>query len=156
MDGTSKYWVIGIGVVLVIVAFFVFSHDKESAMVPTVSPSPSARVSPSRAPSSSVTPQVSAEINIDYNEAVVQYAGHRIQFDKYCQAVPNKLTLKNGTSIMLDNRSGDARMIAINGKTYSLAGYGFKIVSLSSSTLPATLPFDCGSARNVGQISLQQ
>lgn len=65
------------------------------------------------------------------------------------------MSIKNGTSIMLDNRSGDARTFAVGGVFYSIAGYGWKVVTPSSKTLPATMYLDCGSARNVGTIMLQ-
>lgn len=93
-----------------------------------------------------------------YSAAVKQYEGKRIQFDMYCQAIPTSLVFKNGTSVMLDNRSGDARTIKIGNTSYYLAGYGWKIVTLSvaSSQLPATLWINCGSAVNVSKILLQQ
>jgi hypothetical protein len=65
------------------------------------------------------------------------------------------MSVKNGTSVMLDNRSGDARTFAVGGVFYSIAGYGWKIVTPTSKDLPATLYLDCGSARNVGTLLLQ-
>lgn len=56
---------------------------------------------------------------------------------------------------MLDNRSGDARTFAVGGVFYSIDGYGWKIVTPSAKTLPATVYLDCGSARNVGTLLLQ-
>jgi len=91
-----------------------------------------------------------------YTAAVKAYAGARIQFDMYCQAIPTSLVFKNPATVMLDNRSGDARIIKVGGTSYSLAGYGWKVITVSSSTLPAQIPIDCGSARNVSYISLQK
>ena len=91
-----------------------------------------------------------------YSAAVKTYASSRIQFDMYCQAIPTSLVFKNPATIMLDNRSGDARIIKVGGVSYSLAGYGWKIITVSSSTLPARLPIDCGSARNVSYVTLER
>jgi hypothetical protein len=56
---------------------------------------------------------------------------------------------------MLDNRSGDSRTFAVGGVFYTLPGYGWRIVTPTSTALPATLYLDCGSARNVGTLKLQ-
>lgn len=92
----------------------------------------------------------------NYNAALKQYGNRRIQFDMYCQAVPVNSTYKVGSYLMLDNRSGDARIITVNKIQYRLAGYGWKIITLESKTLPATWVLDCGSAVNVGTILIQK
>ncbi len=91
-----------------------------------------------------------------YTQLVNQYKDRRIQFDAGCQAIPSNITYKNGTTVMFDNRSGDARQIKIGSLTYSFAGYGWKILTLRSSTLPKTLMLNCGAGVNVGQILLQK
>ena len=91
-----------------------------------------------------------------YSEVVKQYVGRQIQFDVNCQAIPTQTTFKNGTVIMFDNRSGDARTIKIGDVSYSFSGYGYKILTLSSPTLPKTLNLNCGSAVNVGSILIQR
>ena len=89
-----------------------------------------------------------------YAQALARYQNARVQFDAYCQAIPVSLVFKNGATIMLDNRSGDGRIVAVAGVQYNLAGYGWRIITLSSKTLPADQPIDCGSARNVSIIHL--
>jgi hypothetical protein len=90
-----------------------------------------------------------------YSAAVNQYANARIQFDMRCQAQPVNGVYKNGSYLMLDNRSGDARIIVVNGVQYKLAGYGWKIIQLSAKTAPVSWPIDCGAARNVSNINIQ-
>ncbi len=90
-----------------------------------------------------------------YTDLVKTYADRRIQFDINCQAIPGNVTFKNGTTIMLDNRSGDARTITLAGVKYQLAGYGYAIVTLRSTVLPKEMLLSCGSAINVGRILLQ-
>ena len=90
-----------------------------------------------------------------YTQLVKEYEGRRIQFDINCQSVPSSSAYKNGTKIMFDNRSGDARTITVAGVQYNLSGYGYKILTLSSPTLPKTILLSCGAAVNVGQVLLQ-
>lgn len=127
--------------------------DREVAEVsPEVTPR--ATSTPIRTPAKTGGPTVEAQEA--YTDLVKQYEGKRIQFNELCQAIPNYVTYKNGTKIMLDNRSGDPRIITVGTTQYSLGGYGYRIVTLSSSSLPKTLLLSCGSAVNVGQILLQQ
>lgn len=119
--------------------------------------------SPTPAPSSKVIKKSPAKPSggtsgqtMPYSQLVAEYADRRIQFDERCQSIPGSPTYKNGTSVMFDNRSGDARYIKIGDATYLFSGYDYKILTLSSSTLPKTLSMDCGSAINVGTILLQK
>ena len=91
----------------------------------------------------------------DYTVLVAQYEGRRIQFDINCQAVPGTISYSNGTQVMFDNRSGDARYITVGGVSHYLAGYGYKILTLSSNELPKIILLSCGAGVNVGQILLQ-
>ena len=91
-----------------------------------------------------------------YTNIVKQYEGKRIQFDIGCQANPKQVTFKTGTKVMFDNRSGDARVITVGGVQYNFSGYGYKILTLSSPTLPKTILLSCGAAVNVGTILLQR
>lgn len=113
------------------------------------SPSPSSATKP--AVKKNTTP-ISSQ---NYTELVKQYEGRRIQFDDRCQINPQKPTYKNGTSIMLDNRSAQARAVGIGGVKYDLGAYGYRIVTLSSSSLPKELAVTCGSSGNVGSVLLQ-
>jgi hypothetical protein len=157
MDKNKRllWYVVGAVVILVVLAV-VLRGDKEGwsgTPTPTPTASPSVSVAPGGTPRTSVKPPVTPA---SYGDAVRLYADRRIQFDMYCQANPLNNTYKNGTNIMLDNRSGDARIITVNGVQYPVAGYGWKIITLSSKTLPATWAVDCGSARNVSKILIQQ
>lgn len=90
-----------------------------------------------------------------YTQMLKEYEGKRIQFDERCQPTPLAPTYKNGSIIMLDNRSASPKVIMIGGAKYSLAGYGYQTVTLSSPSLPNELAVSCGSAGNVGRILLQ-
>ncbi len=90
-----------------------------------------------------------------YTELVKEYEGRRIQFDERCQVTPQNPTYKNGTSILLDNRSASARSVMVGGTKYDLVAYGYRIITLSSSSLPKELAVSCGSSGNVGTVLLQ-
>ncbi len=105
--------------------------------------------------SNATKPVANNAVAMTYQQALTKYKDTRIQFDATCQATPNNMTFKNGTAIMLDNRASVARNININGPV-SIKAYGFKIVTLSSSTLPKTILVDCGTGQNVATILLQK
>lgn len=154
MEGNKKWWIVG--VLIVVAGVLVWKGAGKSSYSTGGTPTPTVVVSPIG--TKATTPPVSGGTNstLTYSQAVAQYTNARIQFDQYCQAHPTGSTFKNGSKIMIDNRSGDPRSIAVGGTVYNLAGYGWRLVTLYSSTLPKTLYLDCGSARNVGSIYLQK
>lgn len=92
---------------------------------------------------------------LKYNDALVLYKDKRIQLDGECRATPQNLTFKNGTKIMVDNRSAKIRSIKL-GSTMSINPWSFKIVTLSSNTLPATWLLDCDGSQNVATVLIQK
>jgi len=147
---SQKVWWIVAGVLTLSVVWMLMSRTDYSGLFGSPTPSASASATPGVGGTKTPTPA-----QLTYMQAVERYANTRIQFDQYCQGKPSSMSLKTGTSIMLDNRSGDARTIAVDGVKYQLAGYGFRIITLTSKTLPHTVKIDCGSARNVAQVLLQ-
>jgi hypothetical protein len=112
------------------------------------------------APSSTTIPSVKKTSGtpapaLSYTKAVGIYADRRIQFNDQCAMIPNPAMLRNGKELMLDNRSAQSRSVTIAGTGYYLSGYGFKIITLSRSNLPATLNVNCGTGVNTGSIFLQ-
>ncbi|MEK7600381.1 MAG: hypothetical protein AAB463_00250 [Patescibacteria group bacterium] len=158
-----KYLWYGIGALVVL--FIVFNVTSN---VPVTAPGANQQAQVTPVPSSApaqATPKAvvkpktttpSSPSNISYGDALRLYSGSRVQFGVTCQASPNQITVINGTNVMFDNRSGDARWIALNGQAYYLEGYGFKILPMKSQTLPQTVVLDCGAAKNVGKILVQQ
>ncbi len=92
---------------------------------------------------------------IAYADALKKYADKRLQVTPTCQITPNNVTYKNGTTIMIDNRSDKPKAMKV-GSTFTIPAYGFKIVTLSSGTLPATFLIDCDKQQNAGTIILQK
>ena len=140
-------------IVIIVVALLVGKGSDQ----PITSSSPSALAGVSVSPSTSVRPTASSgAVSLSYANALTKYANTRYQFDAQCQVIPNQRVVKTGTAIMLDNRSGDARTISVGAAKYSMAGYGFRIVTVTAKTFPTTLLIDCGSAQNVGKVIIER
>lgn len=143
---------------VVIVVYMIANRTKQdSPYSPSVSIPSSPTVSPKTVPKSGrvkVTPlpPISSKTYSDY---VKEYEGRRIQFDQNCQVNPNQPTYKNGTKVMLDNRSAEVKKVAVGGIGYSLEAYGYQIITLYSKNVPQELTINCGAAVNVGKILLQ-
>lgn len=136
-------------------AVFISSYYQNLGQIPQVSSSLDAsKVQPTT--TAATVKSGTANQAQTYTRLVTEYKDRRIQFDMRCQAVPSNITYKNGTQVMFDNRSGDARVITIGGVKYNFPGYGYKIITLSSQTLPKNILLSCGAAVNVGQVLLQK
>lgn len=156
MAMSSNRWISLAVIIVVVLVIWNLSdfNKKEEAATPT----PQASLSP--------TPQQGASTSGDnfsftqtqiqtYSAVVSQYEGKRIQFDDNCQAQPAEVTYKNDTTLMFDNRSAIAKIVKIGDRTYDFPPYGYKILTLNSVSLPATLNIDCNNSVNVLKILLQ-
>ncbi|MFN4181570.1 MAG: hypothetical protein ACK4FA_02660 [Candidatus Paceibacteria bacterium] len=101
------------------------------------------------------TKETVAPAKMSYADALAKYKDARIQLDAECRAVPNNVTYKDGTEIMLDNRAGVSRTVTL-GSTFTIGAYDFKIVKISSNVLPYTYLVDCGDKQNVATILVQR
>ncbi|MCX6751302.1 MAG: hypothetical protein NT161_00840 [Candidatus Nomurabacteria bacterium] len=93
--------------------------------------------------------------DITYGQALIVFKDARIQLDETCKAAPNNVTYKNNTNIMIDNRASVARTVKIDAN-YEIAAYSFKIIKLSSATLPVTWLLDCDKSQNVATVLVQE
>ncbi|MBI2068910.1 MAG: hypothetical protein HYT67_02315 [Candidatus Yanofskybacteria bacterium] len=152
----TKQWALLVVVVLVVaLGYWLMGREGGFPTGNSVYPTPTPSSSPAaKAPAKSGA-KVSPAPSRPYGDLVKEYEGRRIQFDQRCQVVPNDPTYKNGSSVMLDNRSNNPVTVKVGNTSYSLAGYGYQIINLSSTSLPKELVVSCGSAGNVGKILLQ-
>lgn len=156
---TQRIWyVIGVLAVLVVLAIVVRGGREPQALeTPTPTPQPEAVVAtptPTPKPASKVRASVKPP-SPTYAEVAQQYTGRRVQFDVYCQVFPVENTFIEGTEVLLDNRSPDDRVVSLGGIQHGLRGYGWKVVTMTSTEWPATLAIDCGTAKNVGKIVIE-
>ncbi len=160
----TVWWVLGAVVVLLIIIIAVRANNTahpdqgtdttqgtldDSALEPTedvTAGSVHAPVSTGTAPAT-----------LSYAKALIAYKNARIQFDPMCQATPGNQTWKNGTNVMLDNRSGNTLALHLGTiGNISIKPWGFKIISMSGNPLPATILIDCGTRQNVATVILQK
>ena len=92
---------------------------------------------------------------MSYQEVVEMYEGKRVQFGEECQSIPNYLTFKTGSEVMLDNRSAEKRVVYLDATGYTIAAYGWVVIPLATRDLPHTVSIDCAGLYNSGQILLQ-
>jgi len=160
IENKNKNLWIGLGVVLVIVVGIIIwsMSNANPAVAPTVeedTTTPLTEPIPQEDKSTSGVNNSPTASTLSYANALIKYKDARIQLDNNCQATPHNLTFKNGTNIMIDNRASVARIVKV-GSIFTIKGYGFKIVKLSSATLPATWLVDCGKSQNVATILIQK
>lgn len=143
--GDSIFWVV---VIVALVAYGLWTMKREA---PATSNTP---VSNSNSqPISINTPAEGGTLS--YAEAIAEYGGARIQLDANCQASPSSMTFKNNVYIMIDNRAGVERKVSLGAVSAAVPAYGFKIVLVSSPSVPAKLYLNCGSSKNVAAILIQ-
>ena len=147
--GDSWFWVI---VIVALVAFGLWSL-KTNPPLPNTDNSYGAHESTTTTTTTTTT-NVAPPRAINYNEALERYARARIQLDNNCQATPSSLTLKDNSSIMIDNRSPVPRTVKV-GATYVVPPYGFIIVNIVSPQVPEKWYVDCDSSQNVAVILVQ-
>lgn len=105
MEHKNKNMMVAVIVVVMLIvgAYFVFGKKNEAA--PVVTDDTSVVAPESTEDTTEGSSNVTATATLKYADALKLYGDKRIQLDKVCQAHPNNVTYKNGTSIMIDNRS---------------------------------------------------
>ena len=154
-NSLALYYGIGAVVVVLLIIFFSSKTGLVEELDKTVADQPVLDIPVEDVSTGSVNHIVKKVPSISYADALIQYKEARIQIDEDCQAFPNNVTYKNGTSIMIDNRAGVDRIVKV-GSAYSVKAYNFKIIKLERATLPETLLVDCDTYKNVATILVQQ
>ena len=155
-------WVFGVLVVVALIAIGVHSRNVKNAALEQAGTTDDSVLNASEdvsegsvdAPASTNT---GTPATLSYASALVKYAKTRFQFDETCQASPTAETFKSGVNVMLDNRSANALSLHLGTiGTFSVKPWGFKIVRLTGTPLPATILVDCNTSQNVASITLQK
>lgn len=152
--------VIGIVVVILAIIVIIMAVSKKPAMAPTIGATSTSQEQATSTPAAGATTGAvtngTGAASISYEKALVTYKDRRIQFNDACQATPNKVTYKDNTGLMLDNRTAKALTIKV-GTTYTVPAYGFKIITLPDTYKNAsTYLVDCGKLQNVATILIQE
>lgn len=151
--GENKNLWIGIVVILIIVAAVAF-FSMRKATAPVVSDDTTLVIPTEDTTKAPVGTGTSAG-TLSYEKALAKYKDTRIQLERTCQATPDKVTFKNGTYMMIDNRAPVTRTVKM-GSVFTMKPYSYKIVKLESATLPATWYIDCDKSQNVATILIQR
>ena len=146
-------WLVLILAVVILAIFWLMKNSDSAGQNFTLTPEGTSSPNPIAVKPKTIKPVVPGAAN--YTQLVEEYEGRRVQFDEKCQMTPPNPTFKNGTKIMLDNRSASARAITVGSQKYNVMGYGYQLLTLSGKDLPQTIGVNCGALVNVGQILLQ-
>lgn len=165
---TRNQWLLSvlsaIGVAVIAIGSYVaFTSWQQPAAVPVTDQGPAATSTPVEIqPVSSGTSQKNTAVvsaGLTYEAALDQYRDRRIQLQD-CVADPSTQTYKSGTKVMFDNRSPEPTQITLDGRAIRFDGYEFRIVTLSSVTLPKSVSVDCQwlgqDDYNIATLYLQQ
>jgi hypothetical protein len=154
--GKTMWIVLGIAILVLIVVFAVKMGRKSADQEVVVNTAPQEALSTEDVSVGSVNSTTGTKpVTLSYAQALVKYKNARIQLDDTCQASPRNVTYKNNTNMMIDNRSAVSRTLKIGGSV-SVKAWGFKIVNISSTKLPATWLVDCDGSQNVATILIQK
>lgn len=160
---SGTYLTIGIVVVVLIVVGLLLSN-KKSATDDMVTPTPVDTTTPvvtTPAPGSTTTgtgidPEregISKSNAGIYANLMLKYKGRMVQFNKECAVITNKVTFKQGTDILLDNRDDAAVKIVIGSRTFNLPAYGYKVIDLPTL---GSYQLDCNKRFNVVTVTVQK
>lgn len=159
MERNKKLW---IGIIVVIILLVIFwAMNKSFAPAPETGRggAPLFSANPATLPTEDISPG-SINLNakkptISYEDALAKYSNTLLYIDEGCKVSPANLTVKNNTDIMIDNRTSAIQVVKV-GMMFPIKANSFKLVKLSSATLPATWLMDCGKMTKVASILIEK
>lgn len=153
---TNRHIALAAGLLAVVVALAFgvgYKVGVRSVAVPDAAQEVLASATPR--PTPIATPVAPSKLPKTYSEVAVLYRGRRLAVSDECGIEPTEMTQSNGIGVMLDNRSREPRTVTIGTASYTLAGYGWRIITLWSKAPPVILPVGC-EGNDVGAILLQK
>lgn len=157
----NKNLMISIAIILVIIVLgLVFSKGKVGDKDNTDNKSDDSSVADenteSPKPYTGGNPKGSPTPRLSYDDALFIYKNSRVQFGENCSATPFYSVQKRGTTIMIDNRSKDAKTFTVGSVPHFVPAYDYTLVTLAYSNLPQAVYIDCGSQQNAATILVQE
>ena len=151
--GNKIFWVV---IAIVIVRGIVFLNSRQTTVAPTTNTNTNtAPTEITNKPETKPTTPTKVPAG-SYQEMVKKYEGRRIQINDACQATPSSQTFKNGTQVMFDNRGSKAIKLTVDGVSYPTSAYTYRLIPLTSKTLPHSVIINCNGQNNIAQFNLQQ
>lgn len=118
-----------------------------------LSPTPSSSPTPTPKALRKATPTPVVTPSITYEQALIQYADRKIQFNEKCQGIPGQMSLKAGQKLLIDNRSNDQKTLTFDNQTYTLPAYNWRIITvLAAKALPYNLGVTCNSSNGTSML----
>ena len=152
----NKILYFGLGILIIIIVVVFLSMNKDIILVGDVDQNIDQTVPTSTEDTSAGSVNVDNNASsISYAQALIKYKGTLIQFDATCQVIPNNVTYKNNTFVMIDNCEIIDGTVKID-LVYNIKSYSFKIIKLSSDTLPMKWLVDCDQSQNVATVSIEE
>ena len=159
------YWVVA-GAIVIALFFFLTKNNKPgninnplASITPNISSEPTPALTSTMKPSKTVKPSpglIMEEVN-NYKQLVTELdkLGRHLAISSDCSyIVPSNVAYHNNTQIMLDNTASTKQhILKIGGREYLLEAGQWFLTTLSSPSLPASLPIYCGSME-LGDIDL--
>ncbi len=158
----NKYVWLGIGAVVLVLAIWLITKNRNKEVEQNNSATNSQDSSQNSTQNDTNTStagenKIPVKTNSpSYATALTKYGTNRIQIQQNCQAVPNNVTYKNGTTVMLDNRASIAHTLKIDSKVITIPAYDFTTFTFSYTNLPHTILMDCDKSQNVATILIQK
>lgn len=158
----NNTWAIVVGVIVILLAVFFIARNRK-VIAPAETNDDSSVTASGNTPAevedvSTGSVHSTVATRVAYENALTLYKGSILQFDSMCAANPSNATWKNGTLIMLDNRSAVARTIHMGSMgNFPVSAWGFKIIKLSLTGIPTNaIAVDCDAHQNVALVTVQK
>ena len=151
----NKILYLSIGILIVVIIFVFLSINKNVIPVQDVGQNIDQTIVSTEDTSAGSINTDKSTSSMSYAQALAKYKDTLIQFDETCQVIPSNVTYKNNTFIMIDNRVPIDRTVKIDS-VYNIKSYSFKIIKLSSNTLPMKWLIDCDQSQNVATVSIEE
>ncbi len=147
---------LGFGIIAIVAVIAIALQYKVANTPVTEEPTTPDTSAPTTTPVGTPTKPGTTTGALTYEKALVKYKGYMLQFNTQCQSNPTRKTVKNKTTLMLDNRTNAKKTITIDGKIYSVPAYGYSLATFTNSKLPHISTINCGSQNNVAQVTIEQ
>ncbi len=153
----AYYWFAALIVIIVIVLLITRRTEAPGVGSADSSVTPTETVVVSGAPQATVARTVTPVTGrLPYTQAVVAYKGRMMQFDAACATAPSILTIKNGATLLFDNRTPKVITFGLDTTKYTIPAYDYRLVAVTAKTFPHATSVDCNARPNVGTINVQK
>lgn len=151
----STKFIIGlVSLAIIVLIIALWPRHKEVAPVAEI-PAPLAEITAKPRPVYYKPAPKPEPAKLAYMDALKQYASTRVQLDEKCHATPFSMVMKGGTSLMVDNRSSQSRIISFSTNKVTVPAYDYAIIPTAVTKVSEKVLLDCGTQQNVAEIVIE-